>query len=45
MKLVDSNFLFLSSSISVVKGKLIPSEKKKEKEKEKVPMSQNDQND
>ena len=44
MKLVDSNFLFLSSSISVVKGKLIPSEKKKktkkkkkkEKEKEKV---------
>ena len=40
MKLVDFNFLFLSSSISVGKGKLIPSKKiikeKKRKEKEKV---------
>ena len=40
VKLVDFNFLFLSSSISVGKGKLIPSKKiikeKKRKEKEKV---------
>ena len=40
VKLVDFNFLFLSSSISVGKGKLIPSKKiikeKKRTEKEKV---------
>ena len=43
MKLADFNFLFLSSSISVGKGKLIPSEKKEKKEK--AAMSQNDQTD
>ena len=46
MKLADFNFLFLSSSVSVGKGKLIPSEKKEKKEKkEKAAMSQNDQTD
>ena len=31
VKLVDLNYLLISSSISVGKGKLIPNEKKKEK--------------
>ena len=31
VKLVDLNYLFISSSISVGKGKLIPNEKKKKK--------------
>ena len=35
MKLVDFSFLFLSSSISVGKGKLIPSKKEKKGEEKK----------
>ena len=39
VKLVDLNYLFISSSISVGKGKLIPNEKKRKS------ISQNDQTD